>query len=81
MSAAVTAPSPVLASFSMHVVAVVQLQHDALQVEQDVDDVFLHAVERRVLVQHAGDLDFGRARSPGIDDSSTRRSALPSVWP
>ena len=42
------------------VVAVVQLQHHALQVQQDVDDVFLHAVERRVLVQHAGDLHLGR---------------------
>ena len=41
-------------------IAVVQLEHDALQVQQDVDDVFLHAVERRVLVQHAGDRDFGR---------------------
>ena len=37
-----------------------QLQHDALEVEQDVHDVLLHAVERRVLVQHAGDLDLGR---------------------
>ncbi len=41
-------------------VAVVQFQHDALEVEQDVDDVFLHAVDRGVLVQHAVDLDFGR---------------------
>ena len=33
---------------------------DTLEVQQDVDHVFLHAVERRVLMQHAGDLDFGR---------------------
>ena len=49
-----------LGELQHHVVAVVQLEHDALQVQQDVDDVFLHAVERRVLVQHAGDLDLGR---------------------
>ena len=46
----------VLAQRQRDFVAVVQLEHDALQVQQDVDDVFLHAVERRVLVQHAGDL-------------------------
>ena len=43
--------------------AVVQAEHHALQVEQDVDDVLAHAVERRVLVHHAGDLHLGRARS------------------
>ena len=44
-------------------VAVVHLQHDALQVQQNVDDVFLHAVDRRVLVQHAGHLDLGRGEA------------------
>ena len=42
------------------VVAVVQLQDDALHVEQEIDDVLLHTVERRVLVQHPGDADLGR---------------------
>jgi hypothetical protein len=37
---------------------VVKLQHDTLQVEQKIDDVFLHTVQRRVLMQHAADLDF-----------------------
>jgi hypothetical protein len=31
-------------------------------------------------VQHAVDLDLGDG-APGIEDSMTRRSALPSVWP
>ena len=40
-------------------VAPVHFQHDALQVEQDVDHVFLDAIDRRILVQNACDLDFG----------------------
>jgi hypothetical protein len=32
--------------------AVVHLEHDALQVEHQVDDVLAHAVQRGVLVQH-----------------------------
>jgi len=31
-------------------------------------------------MEHAVDLDLGDGAA-GIDDSSTRRSALPSVWP
>src|SRR6185436_5270675 len=41
-------------------VAVVQAEHYAFQVEQDVDDVLAHAIERRVLVHHVRDLHFGR---------------------
>ena len=41
-------------------VTVVQAEHHALQVQHDVDDVFLHAVDRRVFVQHTGDRHFGR---------------------
>ena len=40
--------------------AVVHLQHDALQVQQQVHYVLLHAVDGRILVQHAADLDLGR---------------------
>ena len=40
----------------------VHLDRDALQVQQDVDDVLLHALDARVLVQHAVDL--------GLDDGS-----------
>jgi ABC-type Mn2+/Zn2+ transport system ATPase subunit len=53
-----------LGELQHHVVAVVQLEHDALEVQQDVDHVLLHAVEGGVLVQHAGDLDF-RGRVAG----------------
>jgi hypothetical protein len=50
---------------------VVQLEHDTLEVQQDVNNIFLHPVQGRVLVQHAFDTDLGRG--------TTR--ALPSVWP
>jgi hypothetical protein len=49
-----------LAQHQRDFVAVVQPEGHALQVEHDVDDVFLHAIDRRVLVQHAGDCDFSR---------------------
>ena len=35
------------------------LVRDALEVEQDVDDIFLHAFNAGVFVQHAFDLHFG----------------------
>jgi hypothetical protein len=38
----------------------VQAEDHALQVQHDVHDVFGHAVDRRVLVQHAGDRDLRR---------------------
>ena len=41
-------------------IAVVHLEHDALQIQQQVDYIFLHAVERRILVYHASDRHFGR---------------------
>jgi len=63
-----------LGELQQHVVAVVELQHDTLQVQEDVDDVLLHAVERRVLVQHAGDADLGRrvAGHRGQQDAAQR---------
>ena len=60
MSPAVTGAFAFLAQDQRDFVAVVQAEHHALQVQHDVDDVFLHAVDRRVLVQHAGDRHFGR---------------------
>ena len=36
---------------------------DRLEVQQDVDDVFLHALDAGVLVQHAVDLDLGDRRA------------------
>jgi hypothetical protein len=41
-------------------ITVVHLEHDTFQVQQQVDHVFLDAVERRVLVHDAGDRHFGR---------------------
>ena len=52
-------PFASLGKLEGHVVAIVQLENYAFEVEQDVDDVLLHTVQRRVLVQHAGDLYFG----------------------
>jgi hypothetical protein len=49
-----------LAQHQRDLVAVVQPEHHALEVEHDVDHVLLHAVDRRVLVQHAGDGHLGR---------------------
>src|SRR5690606_441282 len=40
--------------------AAVELEHNALQVQQQVDHVFTHAVERGVLVEHSFDRHFGR---------------------
>jgi len=41
-------------------ISIVQLQHDPLEVEQDIDDILLHTVNGGVFVQNAVDLDFGR---------------------
>jgi len=41
-------------------ITVVQLEHDTLQVQKDVDDVFLNAVNGRVLMEHTIDANFGR---------------------
>ena len=49
-----------LAQHQRDFVTVVQAEDDALQVQHDVNDVFLDAVDGRVLVQHAGDRHFGR---------------------
>jgi hypothetical protein len=40
-----------------------QLEDDALQIEQNVDYVFLDAVERGVLVEYTRDLDFRGGRT------------------
>jgi hypothetical protein len=39
-------------------VARVHLESDLLQVQQDIDDVFLHAFDGGVLMEHAFDFDF-----------------------
>jgi hypothetical protein len=60
MSPAVTGPSPSLRSTERDFIAVVQAEHHALEVQHDVNHVFLDAVDRRVLMEHSGDRHFGR---------------------
>ena len=54
---------PALLQGKQRLLPVVHLQDNALQVQQEIHDVFLHAVECRVLVQHARDLDLGRSET------------------
>ena len=49
-----------LAQHQGHIVTAVQLEHHALEVEQDIDDVFANAGDGRVFVHDTGDLDFRR---------------------
>ncbi len=51
-------------------------QRDLLEVEQDVDDIFLHTLDARVLMQHAVDLDFrDRTAGHGGKQYATQRVA------
>src|SRR5690349_866740 len=53
-----------------------QAEDDALQVEQNVDYVLSYAVERRVLMHHAGDLHLGgRVARHGGEQHATQRVA------
>jgi hypothetical protein len=76
MSAAVTDTFAILAQAQCHFITVVQLEDHTLQIQQDVDNIFLNAIDRRVLVQHASDRDFGRSETRH-GRQNTRRSALP----
>jgi hypothetical protein len=40
--------------------SIVELEDDALQVQQEVDNVFTQPVNGGVFMYHAGDLNFGR---------------------
>ena len=53
-------PRALLRELELGLFARVHLDRDRLQVQQNVDDVLLHAFDARVLVQHALDL--------GLDD-------------
>ena len=44
-------------------VAVVQLQHDALKVQQDVNHILLNSLDGRVLVQYARNLHLRRGKT------------------
>ena len=50
----------ILAQHQGHFVAVVQLEHHALEVQQDVDDIFTNTGNGRIFVHHASHLHFGR---------------------
>ena len=80
MSPAVTSAGP--ADVEAHDDGLVgrRLQHEVLQVEDDVGDVLGDAGDRVELVQRVVEAHRVTA-APGIDDSSVRRSELPSVWP
>ena len=60
MSPALIGARALLVQAHDRLVARMHAQRDALQVEQDLDDVLLHALDARVLVQDAVDL--------GLDD-------------
>ncbi len=47
----------------LRLVARVHAHRHLLEVQQHVDDVLLHALDRGVLVQHAVDLDLGDRRA------------------
>ncbi len=59
MSPAVTGPGPFLCRRSSRLFARVQADRDLLEIQQDVDHVFLHAFDAGVLVQYAVDLSLG----------------------
>ena len=50
----------ILAQAQCYFVTVVQLEHHALQVQEDVHHIFLHAIDGRVLMQNASNRDFRR---------------------
>ena len=49
-----------LADLQHNLITAVQLEHNALQIEEQVNHIFLHTVDGRVFVDNAIDLDFGR---------------------
>src|SRR5690606_8408505 len=57
-----------------HFITAVQLDGDTFEVEQDFDDIFLHALDGAVLVEHAVDLslDHGAARHGGQQNATQR---------
>src|SRR2546425_529848 len=73
-----------LLQIEQRVLPVVKLEHHALEVEQDIDDVFLDAFDRRVFMKYSRDLHFGRGKSGHRrkKDSAQRiaeRMAIPAL--
>ena len=50
----------VLTELQHDFVATVELENDTLQIQKDINDIFLHAIDGRVLVQDAVDAHVGR---------------------
>jgi hypothetical protein len=63
--------------------AVVQTEDHAFQVQKNVDDVFAHVVERRILMHYAGDLHLGRsmARHGGEQYAAQRVAERVAIAP
>ena len=64
-----------LAQHQGHFFTVVETEHHTLQVEHDVDDVFLDAINGRILVKHTSDRHFGW----GIADHRRQQYAAQSI--
>ncbi len=59
-----------------HFITAVQLDGDTFEVEQDFDDIFLHALDGAVLVEHTVDLSLDHsAAGHGGQQNTTQRVA------
>jgi hypothetical protein len=58
-----------------------QPQHEVLEVEDDVGDVFLDALDDNELVQRLVEADLGDGRAGDRRQQRGGRRLLPSVWP
>ena len=65
----------VFAQAQSHFVAVVQFEDHALEVQQNVDDIFLHAINGGVLVNNTSDGDF----SGGITDHGRQQDTAQRI--
>ena len=87
MSAAVTSPAPGLAQVHRDRLVVLGGDDEALEVEDDLGDVLLDALDGRELVEHVVDLDAGdrgtrdgaRAGYGGASCRACSRSRAPAA--
>ena len=74
----------VFAQAQSNFIAVVHFEHNAFEVQQDVDHIFLHAIDRRVLVHNASDGDFSHCianhrRQQNATQSIAQRVAIATL--
>ncbi len=64
----------ILAQLKNSLVTVMQLEDDTLEVQQNINNVFLHTIDRRIFVQNAvyGHLGCGKARHRRKKDAPQR---------